>query len=577
MDPKSLIGDLTPEQQASWTKQYATKPEQWAAENRVPEMNQPPPGPTPEQLAPFNAPMGAPKPAPKPLFDAVRHESHGADPVALAASQKSNLEGATFYDSPTSAAGSPPRDFVRPQASGAGGMVPGAWQHQSAETTTKKGYDTPESVKEGYVQAKSSELAAADAGRDAGIAKANAESAYLDRHVQNQAEHQQEMARRQDEHAAQFDKEYGKLQSLRDDVSKGKIDPNQYMASKDGYAQFAIGLSVMLGAVSQSLGGGENPGLKMVNDSIARNIDAQKANLAQDHGRLDAQRSLMGDLRAHFGDTDKADQAAWILYLDKAKNELAGEMAKATIPDVKAKYASAIALLDEKSATHQERWAKDANDSIVTEQHERYTPAHMAGGGVDEKAIITEANKRFNDPNFMPGAYGASREQAAYRSARLSFTGQDVMPGAGQSNVSSGAKKRTEQESDQIGADEFNKQMDTIVKSPEFGKLGLGAAIASHLPQRIAPDSNLLQTDIDAINTQVLQAVGKVAKEADGKPNKVMIEKIESHFGVNLGDTRAQAERKIEGARRAVNALARQQGVSAPEPGEQSSFKKAGQ
>ncbi len=434
--PIDLASGMTPEEKKKWEASYVAPP---VFEKTPGDFA---PGAEPE-APPYVSPALPAEQAAIGLYGGSDNRKPGREPVKVTtghapdAAELEKRKAEATYHTPAEGGPAAPgtRDFARPQQGG-GGVIPGGWQGSERSTTTKKGYEVAEPAKEAAVQAVSSEQAAAAAGQDAGIAKANAESAYFDRHAALQADHVKEAVRRQDEHAQRFDQEFGKLTQIRDDVSNGKIDPNQYMNSKEGLPALAIGLSVMLGAVSQSLGGGENPGLKMVNDAIGRNIDAQKANLAEKRGKIGDQRNLLGDMRAQFGDSDKAEQATWLLYLDKAKSELASEMAKATIPEVKAKYAGAIAEIDKSSAARQERWSKDANDSIVTEQHERYRPAQAAGGGVNEHEIIVEGNKRFNDPNFMPGTSGLAREQAAYRSARLSFTGRDIAPGAGQSGVS---------------------------------------------------------------------------------------------------------------------------------------------
>ena len=137
--------------------------------------------------------------------------------------------------------------------------------------------------------------------------------------------------------------------------------------------------------------------------------------------------------------------------------------------------------------------------------------------------------------------------------------------GAGMTREQRG-KIAQEQTQTQTASDEFNRQMDNLRKHPVITGSGLTDAAFSTLPQRVAPKSNDAQQQLEAINTQMLQAVGKVAKDADGKPNKAMIEKIEKRFELHLGDHPDIKQQKLNGIADVYNALAREQGAHAPEP-----------
>lgn len=477
MRPEDLLrgSDLSPEQVADWTKSYATKPEQMYAENRaVP----PPPGPTPQQLAQFDAPVHARKNEFKDLEASFKpfsppgsaHSGAGSPPEDLA----KNNANAIFATPKASPAGEGPalQDFARPQLGG-GVATKAGFQNESRATSTVKGVEASPEVAEQQGLADAAGRGAAVAGRDAGIIKANAEMAYLDRHQQLQADHIKQAEQRQKEHAAAFDGEMKKLREVRDEVASGRIDPDQYWERKDSGSKAAIAISVMLGAISQSLSGGPNPGLAMLNGAIERDIDAQKANLGAKKNGLEAQRNLLGDMRLQFGDEAQAENATWGLYLDKAKTGLESEMAKAKDPEVKGNYLKAIQQIEQDKATRDERFYMAAQDKVTSQMHEKYRPASSGVGGPNEHEIILEGNHRFNNPNWEPGLTGRAREQEAYRSARLSFTGRDIASGEHSSVVRPGKGEQTEL---QKKAEEAKQELGGLIQSFSNKKFLEGAA-----------------------------------------------------------------------------------------------------
>lgn len=116
-------------------------------------------------------------------------------------------------------------------------------------------------------------------------------------------------------------------------------------------------------------------------------------------------------------------------------------------------------------------------------------------------------------------------------------------------------------------SDEFNSQVDAMKKHPALEDLGVTTGPLSHLGPRVAPGSSKTVQDLQQLNTQIINAIGKVARDAEGKPNVAMMERYEKRFTIEPGDTKEIALQKIEGARSVVNSLARQHGATgAPKP-----------
>jgi len=109
------------------------------------------------------------------------------------------------------------------------------------------------------------------------------------------------------------------MEDLRGEIAATKIDPSQYFAKGNGFGNVLSLLSVALGGFAEGYSGGrlKNNALAMLQNSIAQDIEAQKANLANKRGALAESQSLYGMARQRFGD----DQTA-MEYTRARQNEL---------------------------------------------------------------------------------------------------------------------------------------------------------------------------------------------------------------------------------------------------------------
>lgn len=130
-------------------------------------------------------------------------------------------------------------------------------------------------------------------------------------------------------------------------------------------------------------------------------------------------------------------------------------------------------------------------------------------------------------------------------------------------------KRALEQEEMRTAAIEFNDQVDALKEHPSLAKLSPVGAVMANAGPRVAPDSYRVQQDLNEINTSIINAIGKVAKDAEGKPSQKMLQLYKDRFEIKQGiDTAASAREKLDRARNVVNSLARQQGSGAsPRPG----------
>lgn len=272
-----------------------------------------------------------------------------------------------------------------------------------------------------------------------------------------------------------------------------------------------------------------------------RDIAEQKDQLANKRQNAEASANLVHRMRGVFGDERAADDASLAIRYRQAALAMQAEAQRTQSPVLLAKAKVGSAELLEKAAKIEEGLGK-------------WVPPTTVGAAADKEAKIRELAKEL----LKDGRAGSPED--ALGLATRTLAGGNMNLGAEARFKEGSADKKAE--GTQHASEVFNKEMDDIKASGLFDKLGLGTAAAAHLGQRLAPGASATDQDLKQVNTQILQAIGKVAKDADGKPNVAMLQRLEERFAINLGDTKAMALQKLEGARATVNALAQQQGAN---------------
>lgn len=381
---------------AQWTKQYApgTAPP-------------PPPDPMAPALAAANAKPGVPPPAAPPpsLFDrkftpvdpntpsmtpaeqaaATRQPRNGdwaghnefQQKLALDKAQ-ANLDGATFYDPKKAAPTAPGASGGAPVLVSKGGRTPASWTTQTQEGVKL----SPETYRAAN-KADASERDAQMWAMRAGEQEADRDFAYLEQFSKHQETHANQLAERAAQQRARYEAQLGKLEKMTAAAEADEIDPHAMFQGQGGLASaFAAGIAVLGGAFGAALQGpgAENQGLKAVNNAIQRSIDAQKANASLHRQKMEDQRSLLGQMAKTFGDEREAEEAAWIVYLQKAKTDMAKNAAESKTDMARAKWRAGIALIDDKLAARFEKWDQLTKDRVARTQHDVNAPAQYAGG-----------------------------------------------------------------------------------------------------------------------------------------------------------------------------------------------------
>ncbi len=368
----------------------------------------------------------------------------------------------------------------------------------------------------------------------------------------------------QEESARQFDMQMGELQQQMDDVRTKKIRPMSHMEAAGEIGAFGV-IAAMLSGFSEGLHGRSgNPYIEHLDRIIDRQIAVDEKNLDNERTGITQRMSLLGQQRQIFNDREQAKAATRQLYYESFKESIAAEAAKYDAPIYSANADRAISAIDRQQAMMQKELADRAAAKAAAAASANF--AHAKEVRDFRRGTWDQLIKEGYDPE-------TATKLADWQTAHVYATGLEgahpkvdaQMMGIGKTNREKMAADRLEA---QATSDEFNKQVDALVKHRALDDLGLTTGpLATIGGQRLAPGSSKTVQDLEQINTQIINAIGKVAKDAEGKPNVAMMERYEHRFTINPSDTKEIAIQKLEGARNVVNSLARQHGAErAPSP-----------
>jgi hypothetical protein len=211
------------------------------------------------------------------------------------------------------------------------------------------------------------------------------------------------------------------------------IDPNAFWKNKTAGEKFMGALAMGIGAYVQTMTGGQNNAMNILNSAIRDEIDAQKSNKAASHQRFQDMRGQMSERRQLFADERQNFLAKKVAYLELADRKLGTYMQEAKTDEQKAQIADMqanVAIEAEKmraefgKVSHQVQTkviqtgpAKPVNTSGVSEfEHERYVPqfeglapdketraiASAKGASLDTFKYLTAENLRLRE---QAGAY----------------------------------------------------------------------------------------------------------------------------------------------------------------------------
>lgn len=301
---------------------------------------------------------------------------------------------------------------VGPTMVSPGGRRPHSW-------TVQEGLALPETVA-AYGQATKSQREAAQAGRDAGVAEAEREVAYLRTHEKAMERHALERRWKEEDRQRRVDAETDKLAEMTDAVKNDQIDNTAFFTGHGVAGGFAAALAYTLGAIGGALTHTENPVIGV----IRQEIQTQKDNAALRKQAVEDQKGLLGQLTKTFGDARVGEEAAWIAYLEKAKVQMQRIAGESKDDWVQARYKTAVADIDGQLAGHIQAIETAIQDKVVR-QDVNAPPTFIGGGAAGRK---DEA-----DPLFVPTGqngegFRARSEKEAQAARGIIAAEEDIIP-----------------------------------------------------------------------------------------------------------------------------------------------------
>lgn len=170
-----------------------------------------------------------------------------------------------------------------------------------------------------------------------------------------------------------------------DRVSNMRIDPNNWFASRGTVGAIGAALAVGLGAAAQSLQGGQNNALGIINAAIDRDMQAQEANLRAAGQRIGDRQNALQQLRAQYGDERTAREAYRMRSLQVAERMAEQAVQRASTPSAREIAAEQLAAIRGESLMGRQRFeqqlALQANEQAFEADKMRLAAAMRRSGG----------------------------------------------------------------------------------------------------------------------------------------------------------------------------------------------------
>jgi hypothetical protein len=157
-------------------------------------------------------------------------------------------------------------------------------------------------------------------------------------------------AQRRQQHQEAVKAEVTTLKRLADDYQSKSVDPDRVFKEKGAASRVGAVISVALGSIGQSLLGGRNVALDIINSMIERDIDAQRAEMHKLGERVNMQNNTIAQMRALGADADQADDLARVTRYQAVENKIKTIAAQSDDKQMQARAGAAIAQLQQEQA-----------------------------------------------------------------------------------------------------------------------------------------------------------------------------------------------------------------------------------
>lgn len=155
----------------------------------------------------------------------------------------------------------------------------------------------------------------------------------------------------------------------------------EVLQSRGALAGVLSGISIALGGYVQGLRGGENPGLKIINDSIESEISSQRAKWEASKDKVGMARSDFGQAMQLYGDPNMAEADMRMRALTLAANMTNAYKAQGDNQEWLANQQMIGQQLAGQAAAEKQKWKTLADGQVVQENYVYHAPTFAQVGG----------------------------------------------------------------------------------------------------------------------------------------------------------------------------------------------------
>lgn len=182
------------------------------------------------------------------------------------------------------------------------------------------------------------------------------------------------------------------LEQARNEVRQAAIDPHRTFRGAEGLARGLVGaLSVGLGAISQAILGGENRAMEMINASINRDIDVQKAELASKRQGVQLAQNRLAQNLQRFDNLEQAEAATRMQGRELAKLKLEEMLAGVESQEARVRGQTMLAELDRQQQLDQakviDQQTQRSMQMVTLQEKAEQKQAAQAAAGEDMERL----------------------------------------------------------------------------------------------------------------------------------------------------------------------------------------------
>jgi hypothetical protein len=231
-------------------------------------------------------------------------------------------------------------------------------------------------------------------GAQAGAAQAQAESAYLQQVADQQEKMSEENLRKEMERQELVQERIQRLDQKMEEIASLEVDPNRIWESRSTGQKVMTGIGLFLGAFGAA-GGGGNAAVRVINQAIEQDINAQKSNIQNRMAGAKEQRGLLQDLQNTFGNMRQAEEAARMAGYQNAQLRLQAIAGQYQAPQIQAQAQQLWAQLEQKKQEARVKFEQEAQVMAAEQQRQALIQGRLEGTAAGQQALSPAQSSAF--------------------------------------------------------------------------------------------------------------------------------------------------------------------------------------